>query len=89
MVACFKNMANEKSRRIRMKIEEAKSKSCCISVNKEACIADKCMAWRWNREPKPPKGIRQGIWPNLISKTNGYCGLAGKEKPERTEFGME
>lgn len=36
------------------------------------CIASECMAWRWITENTPDgRGIQ-------ASKTEGYCGLAGK-----------
>lgn len=36
------------------------------------CIASDCMAWRWITENTPDgRGIQ-------ASKTEGYCGLAGK-----------
>ena len=59
-----------------MKIEEAKTKWCFQNSSSHEfinCIADKCMAWRWNKYP-----------PNRIDeeenkKDDGYCGLAGKK----------
>ena len=44
-----------------------------------ACIADRCMAWRWTmthiRDPKNPTG-------DLIAShdTHGFCGLAGQPR---------
>ena len=57
-----------------MKTTEAKEKicpyamtACFMGAGDALCEADQCMAWRWN-EPK--------------IKTDGYCGLAGKEGAE-------
>ena len=73
-----------------MTVEEAREKMCfCDGVFH--CQADDCMAWRWHEEfiidhqcetflnedgrleykPRP-----------VLSKTSGYCGLAGKEGAE-------
>ncbi len=73
-----------------MTIEEAQTKWCCTHELKK-CNANNCMAWRWHEEfitdhqcetflnedgrleykPRP-----------MLSKTDGYCGLAGKEGAE-------
>ena len=73
-----------------MTIEEAQTKWCCTH-ELEKCNANNCMAWRWHEEfitdhqcetflnedgkleykPRP-----------VLSKTYGYCGLAGKEGAE-------
>ena len=49
------------------------------------CIADRCMAWRWNYEDMVIAETIGGekIFANgktLMSETDGYCGLAGKEE---------
>jgi hypothetical protein len=76
-----------------MKVEEAKKKHCPYPdpIGGCICIANECMAWRWHEEfitdhqcetflnedgrleykPRP-----------VLSKTYGYCGLAGKEGAE-------
>ena len=46
------------------------------------CQADQCMAWRWNYMVIGETVGGKKIFTNdkrLISKTDGYCGLAGKE----------
>ena len=73
-----------------MTIEEAQTKW-CSTHEWTKCNADTCMAWRWHEEfitdhqcetflnedgrleykPRP-----------VLSKTYGYCGLAGKEGAE-------
>ena len=54
-----------------MTVEEAREKNCCIkdrlSGNIYYCVANSCMAWRWN---------------DTAIKNEGYCGLAGKEGAE-------
>lgn len=47
------------------------------------CVGSACMAWRWNTKyTSPPESFMQtyprpeGI--TEVSKTEGYCGLAGK-----------
>jgi hypothetical protein len=76
-----------------MKVEEAKKKHCPYPdpIGGCICIANECMAWRWHEEfitdhqcetflnedgrleykPRP-----------VLSKTYGYCGLAGKDGAE-------
>lgn len=66
-----------------MLVEEAKNKWCCTHEI-EKCLADECMAWRWNYEAMVVGETIGGekIFLNgtrLISETDGYCGLAGKE----------
>ena len=71
-----------------MKVEEAKKKHCPYpdSIGGCICIANQCMAWRWNHEDtsmvigETVEGIK--ILTNgerIMSETDGYCGLAGKE----------
>ena len=64
-----------------MKVEEAKKKHCPYpdSIGGCICIADKCMAWRWHHEDT---FIGETYVETLMSKTDGYCGLAGKEGAE-------
>ena len=52
-----------------MKVEEAKKKHSPYpdSIGGCICIANECMAWRW-------------VDPAI--KSEGYCGLAGKEEAE-------
>ena len=57
-----------------MKVEEAETKvcpyamtACFMGAGDALCVAEDCMAWRWN-DPEV--------------KENGYCGLAGKEGAE-------
>ena len=69
-----------------MLVEEAKEKLCfCDGVFH--CHADECMAWRWYYEAMVIGETIGGekIFANgkrLISETDGYCGLAGKEGAE-------
>ena len=72
-----------------MKVEEAKKKHCPYpdSIGGCICIANQCMAWRWNYEAMVIGETVGGekIFTNgkrLMSKTDGYCGLAGKEGAE-------
>ena len=70
-----------------MLVEEAKNKWCCTHEIEEKCLADECMAWRWNYEAMVVGETIGGekIFANgkgLISETDGYCGLAGKEGAE-------
>lgn len=69
-----------------MLVEEAKNKWCCTHEI-EKCLADKCMAWRWNYEAMVIGETISGtkILANgkrLMSETDGYCGLVGKEGAE-------
>ena len=60
-----------------MTVEEAKEKMCPYAIiayfmpgntkGFDACVANKCMAWRWC---------------DANIKVNGYCGLCGKEGAE-------
>ena len=57
-----------------MKVEEAKEKicpyamtACFMGAGDALCEADQCMAWRWF---------------DTEVKSEGYCGLAGKEGAE-------
>ena len=50
-----------------MTVKEAKTHGCVKDPNNQACIANQCMAWRWF-DPD--------------TKSEGYCGLAGKEGAE-------
>ena len=68
-----------------MKVEEAKEKECCQFESK--CMGEQCMAWRWNYEAMVigetiggTKILANGK--TLMSETDGYCGLAGKEGAE-------
>ena len=76
-----------------MTIDEAKNKWCCTHEI-EKCDADECMAWRWYYEAIPDSEKSSEITAEFLfartlgvpemrmSKTNGYCGLAGKEGAE-------
>ena len=77
-----------------MTIDEARKKLCIFDIfateNFDAyCVADKCMAWRWNCEDTSivigetidgekirTKGER------AMSATDGYCGLCGRQGAE-------
>lgn len=61
-----------------MTIEEAQTKWCCTHELKK-CNANNCMAWRWHYEDT---FIGETYVETLMSKTEGYCGLAGKEGAE-------
>ena len=50
-----------------MTIEEARKKVCPMIFFEGDCIGSECMAWRWF---------------DTEIKTDGYCGLAGKEGAE-------
>jgi len=81
-----------------MTIDEARKKLCIFDIfateNFDAyCVADKCMAWRWNYDVDgiKNKAVAETIAGELIyddvrvklpSTTDGYCGLAGKEGAE-------
>ena len=72
-----------------MKVEEAKKKHCPYpdSIGGCICIANECMAWRWNYEAMVIGETVEGIkiltnGKRLMSDTDGYCGLAGKEGAE-------
>ena len=72
-----------------MKTTEAKEKicpyamtACFMGAGDALCEADQCMAWRWNYMVIGETVGGKKIFTNdkrLISKTDGYCGLAGKE----------
>ena len=74
-----------------MKVEEAKKKHCPYPdpIGGCICIANECMAWRWHYEAtsmvigetvEGKKILTNGEW--IMSETDGYCGLAGKEGAE-------
>ena len=72
-----------------MKVEEAKEKECCQFESK--CMGEQCMAWRWHEEFVTDhlcetflnEDSRLEYKPRpVLSKTSGYCGLAGKEGAE-------
>ena len=74
-----------------MTVEEAKNKWCCTHEIEEKCLADECMAWRWHEEFVTDhlcetflnEDSRLEYKPRpVLSKTSGYCGLAGKEGAE-------
>ena len=75
-----------------MKTTEAKEKicpyamtACFMGAGDALCEADQCMAWRWNYMAIGETVGGKKIFTNdkrLISKTDGYCGLAGKEGAE-------
>ena len=51
------------------------------------CQADHCMAWRWHHEDTFIGETVEGIkiltnGERMMSETDGYCGLAGKEGAE-------
>ncbi len=65
-----------------MKLEDAADTVCCgplvtalATINAPSglhCLAYKCMAWRWHHEVDGDGKI-------IMSKTEGYCGLAGTD----------
>ena len=67
-----------------MTVEEAQTKWCCTHEI-EKCNANDCMDWRWH-----PAFIRETVegikifkhGERMMSETDGYCGLAGKEGAE-------
>lgn len=72
-----------------MTTDEARKKWCPRSEY-DSCIANNCMAWRWNYNVDgiKNKAVAETIAGELIyddvrvklpSTTEGYCGLAGKE----------
>ena len=62
-----------------MKVEEAKEKLCfCDGVFH--CHADECMAWRWHYKRVDTED--ELVFETVLSTTDGYCGLAGKEGAE-------
>ena len=68
-----------------MTVDEARKKVCPMIFFEGDCIGPKCMAWRWNAMVigETVGGIK--ILTNgerIMSKTDGYCGLAGKEGAE-------
>ena len=77
-----------------MKVEEAKEKicpyamtACFMGAGDALCEADQCMAWRWNYEDTFIGETVGGgkLFTNgerMMSETDGYCGLAGKEGAE-------
>ena len=71
-----------------MKVEEAKKHGCVKDPNNQACMANWCMAWRWNIEEIPKeedqysKRVSFLLSDFRLSTTDGYCGLAGKEGAE-------
>ena len=69
-----------------MKVEEAKKKHCPYpdQIGGCICIANECMSWRWHHEDTFIGETVGGgkLFTNgerIMSKTDGYCGLAGKE----------
>ena len=73
-----------------MTVDEARNKWCCTHEI-EKCLADECMAWRWHEEFVTDhlcetflnEDSRLEYKPRpVLSKTSGYCGLAGKEGAE-------
>lgn len=67
--------------------EEANCYGCPMSFGSD-CIGSSCMAWRWQSIPNPdykPKHPLDFIEQNpammdspwTLSKTRGYCGMAG------------
>jgi hypothetical protein len=62
-----------------MTVDEAKLKWCCTHKI-EKCLADECMAWRWNYERVDTED--ELVFETVLSITDGYCGLAGKEGAE-------
>ena len=62
-----------------MLVDEAEKLMCPFGGD---CVAYQCMAWRWNYMVIGETVGGKKIFTNdkrLISKTDGYCGLAGKE----------
>ena len=62
-----------------MTVDEAKNKVCPMIFFEGDCIGPECMAWRWHYEDT---FIGETYVETLMSKTDGYCGLAGKEGAE-------
>ena len=69
-----------------MLVDEAEKLMCPFGGD---CVAYQCMAWRWHYEAtsmvigETVEGIK--ILTNgerIMSETDGYCGLAGKEGAE-------
>lgn len=67
-----------------MLVDEAEKLMCPFG---NYCVACQCMAWRWNYEAMVigetiggTKILANGK--TLMSETDGYCGLAGKEGAE-------
>lgn len=71
--------------------KEAGKTWCPASKLADACVASKCMAWRWAQKPNPDwKSDHGGMmaWPRsdmrndapmyIDDTTRGYCGLAGR-----------
>jgi hypothetical protein len=54
-----------------MTVDEARKKVCPMTFFEGGCIGPKCMAWRWFDR-----------WFDTEIKTDGYCGLAGREGAE-------
>ena len=59
-----------------MLVDEAEKLMCPFGGD---CVAYQCMAWRWHHEDT---FIGETYVETLMSKTDGYCGLAGKEGAE-------
>lgn len=54
-----------------------------IMVDNTACIADKCMHWRWQISPLDVDRINNGLTEEIIKNHGevepyGYCGKSGK-----------
>ena len=69
-----------------MTIEEAQTKWCCTHEFLK-CNANNCMTWRWHHEDTFIGETVEGIkirtnGERMMSETDGYCGLAGKEGAE-------
>ena len=71
-----------------MLVDEAKNKWCPFG---NYCVAYQCMAWRWHEEFVTDhlcetflnEDSRLEYKPRpVLSTTDGYCGLAGKEGAE-------
>ena len=74
-----------------MTIDEAKNKMCPYvfmsyfmpgNIRGETpcnshCQANECMAWRWNYKRVDTED--ELVFETVLSITDGYCGLAGKE----------
>jgi len=62
--------------------DEARSKDCC-SDRGRICCASNCMAWRWTYDKvlmttDVPGAPALEWFESAQSKTDGYCGLAGR-----------
>ena len=60
-----------------MTVDEAEKLMCPFGGD---CVAYQCMAWRWNYKRVDTED--ELVFETVLSTTDGYCGLAGKEGTE-------